>query len=202
MAAMTHGFLVGLFDVLGFEQKLRAIGLAEMRARYEALIGAVNYRKQQAQRVFGEMKFQEAPYWTADGDVFIFSETHGAYASDSILLWANRTWPEARSMDAGELDLLAQDPANGWAVRPVPCDNFLDVCNDLICHGLEVGLPLRGAVSMGDAVLDSGNSIFLGVPLVDAARLERGQRAIGAGVCKTFLDQTIPKRLFSSLTSI
>jgi hypothetical protein len=32
---MAHGYLVALFDILGFEQKLATIGLTEMLARYE-----------------------------------------------------------------------------------------------------------------------------------------------------------------------
>jgi len=144
---MHHGYLVGLFDVLGFEQALARIGLAELRVRYGALMDAVNWRRAQS----------------AGSDL----RTHGAYASDSILLWANRA---------------------------LPCDDFLDACNDLICHGLEVGLPLRGAVSMGEAVLEAHRNIFLGRPLVDAARLEGGQKFIGASVCKSFVEQAIPKR--------
>jgi len=191
---MHHGYLVGLFDILGFEQKLASIGLTEMLARYEALIDAVNYRKEQVKRVFGDMNFEESAYWTAEGDVSIFSKTHGAYASDSILLWANRTWPEARNKNSDDFASLSKDPANGWTFHPIPCDNFLEVCNDLICHGLDIGLPLRGAISMGEAVFDENKNIFLGRPIIDAARLERGQRLIGASLCKSFVDQTIPKR--------
>lgn len=191
---MRYGYLVGLFDILGFEQKLANLGLAEMLARYEALIDVVNYRKEQVRRVFGDMNFKESPYWTAERDVFIFNEIHGAYASDSILLWANRTWPEARGKNPDDFEELSKDPANGWAFQPIPCDNFLDVCNDLICHGLEVGLPLRGAVSMGEAVFDEDKNIFLGRPIIDAARLEKGQNFVGASLCRSFVDQTIPKR--------
>ncbi|SRR6266568_497769 len=191
---MPYGYFVALFDVLGFSRKLATIGLDEMLARYTALIDAVMYRKKQISRVFDEMRFKEAPYWAANGDVFLFTKVHGAYASDSLLLWAPRNWPDARGKDVNELTELSKDPAKGWAFQPIPCDNFLDVCNDLICHGLEVGLPLRGALSMGVAVFNEKKNIFLGQPIIDAARLERGQRMIGGSLCKTFVCQTIPKR--------
>jgi hypothetical protein len=191
---MRYVYLVGLFDILGFEKKLASIGLAEMLACYEVLIDAVDYRKEQEQRVFVDMDFKESAYWRAEGDVGIFSKTHGAYASDSILLWANRTWPEARDKSPEDIERLSKDPAKGWAFHPTPCDNFLDVCNDLMCCGLETGLPLRGAISMGEAVLDGNKNIFLGHPIIEAARLERGQRFIGASLCKSFVNQTIPKR--------
>src|SRR5882672_1378072 len=144
---MSHGYLTALFDILGFERRLEVIGLAEMRSRYEALIASVNYRQEQTTRVFGDLDFQEAPYWTSEGDVMIFSKTHGAYASDSILLWMNRTWPIARNKTPEEMEKLSKDQASGWAYHPIPCDNFLDVCNDLICRGIEIGLPLRGALA-------------------------------------------------------
>lgn len=191
---MAYGYLVALFDILGFEQKLSSIGLAEMLARYEALIDIVNYRKDQVKLVFEDRGFTEAPYWNNDGDVSVFNKTHGAYASDSILLWAESTWPAARGKSIDACKKLATDAANGWEYLPIPCDNFLDVCNDLICRSLEVGLPLRGGISMGEAVLDQEKNIFLGQPIVEAARLEKGQRFIGASFCKSAMNQTIPKR--------
>lgn len=191
---MAYGYLVAFFDVLGFEQKLSSIGLAEMLARYEALIDIVNYRKDQVKLVFDERSFKEAPYWNNDGDVSVFNKIHGAYASDSILLWAESAWPAARGKSLGACRKLAADAANGWQYLPIPCDNFLDVCNDLICHSLEVVLPLRGGISMGEAVLDQEKNIFLGQPIVEAARLEKGQRFIGASFCNSAMNQTIPKR--------
>lgn len=191
---MAHGHLVALFDILGFEKRLARFGLPEMLARYEALIDVVNYRKEQMQRVFGDFGYEEAPYWSSEGDVFTFTKVHGAYASDSILLWANRTWPEARGANTEEFHRLASNPEDGWKYHPIPCDNFLDVCNDLMCRGLEVGLPLRGAIAMGEAILDPKRNIFLGQPIVEAARLENGHSLIGASFCKSAINQTIPAR--------
>lgn len=192
--AMHHGYFVALFDILGFEHRLARIGLDEMLSRYEALTDAVNYRKEQVQRVFGDIGMREAPYWTSDGDVFLVTKTHGAYASDSVLLWANRTWPQAQSASAEDIESLAGNPADGWKYQPIPCDNFLDVCNDLMCRGLEVGLPLRGAIAIGDAALIPDRGIFLGQPIVEAARLESGQRLIGTSFCKSAMAQLIPER--------
>lgn len=191
---MTHGHIVALFDILGFEKRLARLGLPEMQARYEALIHAVNYRKEQMQRVFGDLDFEEAPYWTAEGDVFTFNKVYGAYASDSILLWSNRTWPQARDIDSETCQRLADNPADGWKYHPIPCDNFLDVCNDLMCRGLEVGLPLRGAIAIGEAILEPDRNIFLGQPIVDAARLENGHHLIGTSFCVSGMNQTIPLR--------
>lgn len=191
---MGFGYYVALFDILGFEERLKSFGLDGMLSRYEALIDVVNYRKKQMEHVFGALGFSEAPYWTAEGDVFIFSETYGAYASDSILLWANRTWPEARDVSDEVIRAAAGNLADGWKYHPIPSDNFLEVCNDIMCRGLEVGLPLRGAIAIGDAVLDRERSIYLGQPVVEAARLEGGQRLIGTSFCLSTTAQIIPPR--------
>jgi hypothetical protein len=47
---------------------------------------------------------------------------------------------------------------------------------------------------MGEAVLDQEKNIFIGQPIVEAARLEKGQRLIGSSFCKSALNQIIPKR--------
>lgn len=191
---MSHGYFVALFDILGFEQRLARFGLSEMLSRYEDLIDTVNYRQEHARRVFGDMKMEEAPHWVSDGDVFLFTKTYGAYASDSILLWANRTWPDARGATEEDFGRLGTNAADGWKYQPVPCDDFLDVCNDLMCRGLEVGLPLRGAIAIGDAALIPDRKIFLGQPIVDAARLENGHQFIGASFCKSAMNQILPAR--------
>ncbi|SCK19169.1 hypothetical protein [Vogesella sp. LIG4] len=191
---MGHGNYIALFDVLGFEERLEALGLQEMLIRYEALIDTVNYRKHHTEHVFEKLGFSEEPYWTAEGDILIFTKTHGAYASDSILLWANRTWPAVSQENEESFLSLASNATNGWKYHPIPCDNFLEVCNDLMCRGLEVGLPLRGAISIGEAVLDSSRSIFLGKPIIEAARLEAGQRLIGTSFCSSMVAQFIPQR--------
>jgi len=193
-AGAHYGYLIALFDVLGFEHKLKKRGLSSMADAYEALIANINGRNEHFAKLFGEIGFTESPYWLSDGDVFIFNIIRGAYASDSILLWAPRTWPEARSKSREELKELSKSGAKGWVTHPIPCDNFLDTCNDLICHSVEIGLPLRGAISLGEAVIDEGNRIFLGQPIVDAARMERGQVFIGASFCTPFMAQIVPMR--------
>jgi hypothetical protein len=191
-----HGYIVALFDILGFEQRFKARGLRGMYAAYRALIEDVDGRNEHMAKLFGDMKFCEAPYWSADGEIFVFNRIQGAYASDSILLWADRTWEEARMMSARDLCSISFDHAYGWLAYPIPSDHFFDACNELMCHAIEINLPLRGAISVGAAILDSENRVFLGQPLIDVARMEKAQRFIGASLCAslTRLPLPIPKR--------
>ena len=52
--------------------------------------------------------------------------------------------------------------------------------------GLESELPLRGAIAVGEVILDADNGIFLGDPLVEVARTERTQQWIGASFGPSF----------------
>jgi hypothetical protein len=198
MARTDHKYLVAFFDILGFQQKFEKVGLAEIAKRYESLIDVVDSRNEYIAELFGSMNFHEAAYWTSEGDVSIFNKVFGAYASDSVLIWAHCAWPEARDKTEMQTESLTKDPASGWVYQTVPCDNFLDTCCDLICRSIELGLPFRGAVSMGTAVIEGERRVFLGAPLIEAARLEHGQRLIGASLCRSFVHQTIPKRFLLS----
>lgn len=92
---------------------------------------------------------------TSEGAVFALTGPPGyAYFSDTILLW--------------------------HPLEPAFVDVFVSRCSSLICAALEMGIPLRGAITLGDAVLSQDADIFLGAPIVEAARLEKAQNWIGA----------------------
>jgi hypothetical protein len=193
-------FAVCFFDVLGFESRFATLGLGGMVEKYEQLIHVVNRQNEETARWFGPMNFSEGAYWTAEKEPFISARLYGAYASDSILLFANADFPENRYPDAlnstpEERKIKGQDPGSGWRYHPIPCDNFLDLCNEIICHSIEIGLPLRGAISMGEAILHIDYNIFLGQPLIETARLEHVQVCIGASLATSFTkDQIVPQR--------
>lgn len=196
---MFNQFALCFFDVLGFENRFSKLGLGGMLQRYLELTNIVDARNEHMLRLFQTMEFSESAYWTAEGDAFIFSRIFGSYASDSVLLWSNANFPEARYPAALNLtseDRLqrAREPKEGWKYHPIPCDNLLDVCNEVLCHSLEIGLPLRGALALGEAVLHIDKGIFLGQPLIDAARMEAAQLLIGASFTSSFMGQIIPPR--------
>lgn len=76
-----------------------------------------------------------------------------AYFSDTILLWVplHQAYPAA----------------------------FVRRCADLMCEALSMGMPLRGAICLGDAVMHQDTNTYIGKPLVEAAGLEKGQDWIG-----------------------
>ncbi|WP_247258205.1 hypothetical protein [Pseudomonas moorei] len=199
MPNQFNRFLVCFLDVLGFEFRFNKLGLGGMLEKYLELIHIVDQRNEATDRWFGSLNFTEGAYWTSEGNAFISARLYGAYGSDSILLFAHADFPENRYPEAlnssvEERQKWGEDPAQGWRYHTVPCDAFLDLCNEVICHSIEIGLPLRGALSIGEAVLHLDERVFLGQPLIDTARLEHAQQCIGASFASPFMTQVVPKR--------
>ena len=98
---------------------------------------------------------------TPDGHVAVGWLVIGnAYFSDSLLFWTR------------------------YSKMSLP--SFTHCIAEAICFGLEIELPLRGAIAVGEAILDADNGIFLGDPLVEVARTERTQQWIGASFGPSF----------------
>ncbi|MGH6840660.1 MAG: hypothetical protein ACREDV_00980 [Methylocella sp.] len=78
-----------------------------------------------------------------------------AYFSDTILLWM---------------------PLNPFFPGP-----FIQRCADLVCEALRIGMPLRGAISLGEGYMHKQTGTFVSDAIVEAARLEAAQNWIGVG---------------------
>lgn len=198
-------FFICLLDVLGFESQFAELGLGGVLEKYIELVSVVDDQNAQMQALFGNAGFRESAYWAVGREVLVFSRLYGAWASDSILLFAHADFPANRYPEALESTpehrrTLASDPSLGWMYHTVPCDSFLDLCNEVMCRSVEVRLPLRGAIALGDAVIRPDASVFLGAPLIEAARLEHAQRCIGASFANSFMGQVVPSRYQLSYT--
>ncbi len=91
---------------------------------------------------------------TPEGAIFaVIGPPSYAYFSDTILLWC--------------------------PLVPPLVGDFVERCSDLICEALAMAIPLRGALTLGDIVLDSESNFFIGEPIVEAANLEKGQNWVG-----------------------
>jgi hypothetical protein len=99
-----------------------------------------------------------------DGSVAVgYAPVGNAYFSDSLLFWS------------------------GWA-GPVGLFSFTQMIAEMICLGIEIALPLRGAIAIGESILESDSGIFLGKPLVEVARTERLQQWIGVSFGSSFFE--------------
>lgn len=66
--------------------------------------------------------------------------------------------------------------------------SFLQTCMEFFCQAIVAGIPLRGCVSTGLAIMDPDKSIYIGSPLVEAARGETEQNALGVAFGKSFIN--------------
>jgi|GEM_PF-1261973 len=90
-----------------------------------------------------------------------YAPVNYAYFSDTILLWTTNQFTH---------------------VSP-----FLAKCGDLICEALKIGMPLRGSVCFGEAVMHKGSHTFLGSVMVEASDIEKSQKWIGATLGTGFM---------------
>jgi hypothetical protein len=91
---------------------------------------------------------------TPDGALFALTGPPGyAYFSDTILIW--------------------------HPLVPAFVDDFVGRCADLVCEALAMNIPLRGALTLGDAVLSTDSDFYLGEPIIEAANLEKAQNWMG-----------------------
>ena len=64
--------------------------------------------------------------------------------------------------------------------------SFLQVCMEFFCDAVKAGIPLRGCISTGMATMNQEKSVYFGKPLVEAARGEPAQNAIGMAFGRSF----------------
>ena len=92
-------------------------------------------------------------------------DVHHAFFSDTFLLWI-------------EEDQFLRPTLAG----------FLEKCCIVFCEAIRKGIPLRGVISVGTAIMDEKNHIFLGQPLAEAAKAEPQQNWVGVGLGRSILN--------------
>jgi hypothetical protein len=181
-------------DILGFSDKIcEEGGLENIKSKYLELTESVRQINEKYKEVISK-GIKEGSYW-AKNNIGIFYKTNVLYGSDSIIIWSDRTWEEFKKVgDESKIHFTSK-----WLAFPKACDPFIEICNEIICKSIELDLPLRGALSMGDGYFDFEKQIFIGKPIIEAVKLEKFQNIIGASFCHSFENQTIPKRFYFKL---
>ncbi len=173
---------VALFDVLGFEQRLRSDGLRNLVAAYKQLTAVVERFDGGRLVVDGAMPLEgPLPRFHPDGSVETGSALYSldvkhAYFSDTILLWADF------------------DPIR---IRP-----FCGMCADFFCEALHLGMPIRGAIAVGDAYMNTSEKTYIGYPIVEAARVEKAQQWIGMSFGPSFMQRDLKGTFWCQLLNL
>lgn len=69
----------------------------------------------------------------------------------------------------------------------VSLPSFTQLIAETVCYGIEHELPLRGTITVGEAILDAESGTYLGQPIIEAARAEGAQEWIGVSFGPSFL---------------
>lgn len=76
-----------------------------------------------------------------------------AYFSDTILMWV--------------------------PLERMYADAFVSHCATFVCEALAMNVPIRGAIALGEAVMDRETGTYIGMPIVEAASCEKIQEWLG-----------------------
>lgn len=58
-------------------------------------------------------------------------------------------------------------------------DAFVNHCATFVCEALAMGVPVRGAIALGEAIMDRTTGTYIGMPIVEAASCEKIQEWLG-----------------------
>lgn len=158
------------FDVLGFSERVSELGLEAMYAEYGRLLDLVEARNEP-----GAM----AGYAPSDFD--------GNF--DKYFAPRENTEPSwAPLATAGDLSAYCfSDTILIWcSYDPLMLGLAIDVAIDFFCQCLHAGIPLRGAASIGRLIADQERGVFLGDPIIEAARAESSQQWCGFSLGPSF----------------
>src|ERR1700723_1943459 len=156
---------LAFFDVLGFSERLAGVGL----------VGIIDVYRELTDLLDGMKEPGTFSFWVPtdfDGDVE--AQYHKAARGEGS------QWAPAASVDSNPGVAYFSDTILLWMrYDPVRCGAFVDLSIHFFCRALSLGVPLRGALSIGDLYMDASRGVFLGAPIVEAARAESAQAWCG-----------------------
>lgn len=192
-------YSIALFDILGFSNFVENNRTQIILDLYTKLLDLI---EQQKSSFSGETSFAGCvapvpitPDWksaalVANGNGFI----NVAHFSDTFIIYVNYNlrksgyWLADTVYDPNPL-LLGEI---GTPYMPVFYErhniylSFLQTCMEFFCQAIVSGIPLRGCIATGMAMMDRHKFIYFGNPLVEAARGEPAQNSLGIAFGKSF----------------
>lgn len=192
-------YSIALFDILGFSNFVQTHGTDVVLELYQKLVDLIH---QMESGKNGQVTFSGSvvpvpisPDWkynqfVADANGYIrvchFSDTfliYTGYLVKKEAFWLRDSYYEENPL----LVMEANTKYHPLIIQEHPLYiSFLQVCMEFFCEAIRAGIPLRGCVATGMAIMNKQDSIFFGEPLVEAARGEPAQNAIGIAYGRSF----------------
>lgn len=192
-------YSIALFDILGFSNFVESNGTQAILNLYTKLLDLIH---EQQSTVDGDASLAGSVVpvptssdWKnnaliADANGFVrvchFSDTFIIYVNYQLSKqgwWLCDTKYEPNPLLLGEV---------GTQYCPIFFQShaiylsYLQTCMEFFCQAILAGIPLRGCVSTGMALMDQDKAIYFGNSLVEAARGESAQDAIGIAFGRSF----------------
>ena len=193
-------YSIALFDILGFSNFVQNNGTQTVLALYNKLLEIIHRVESNYTEDFGicsgsVVLVPISNDWkksqlvaNANGYIRVchFSDTFLIYTNYLFkreAFWLRDSYYEPYPLLLGEI---------GTEYHPIFYQehsiylSFLQICMEFFCEAVKSGIPIRGCISTGAATMNKAQSVFFGRPLVEAARGESAQNAIGAAFGRSF----------------
>lgn len=147
---------LAFFDILGTSEKIRS-------GQYNKVYNFYSYMVDLCSEEQIPISFSNLPgHFNEDADVVLNCPLKHAFFSDTFMIW------------------IEYEQLFGMSLR-----GFYEKCMDVFIEAIKQGIPLRGAISRGTAIMNVEKNIFLGKPIVEAARAEAAQNWMGIGLTRS-----------------
>jgi len=169
--------LFAFFDVLGTSKLVESKQIHKVYEMYD-------YITELMKKLHGGLSIGAVPDG-ADGyaAVLFYQNIHFAHFSDTFILWSE--------INAGPIEMTADSYTDDFS-EPFLRINFprfppfVQTCMNVFCEALDKGIPLRGCISMGEAIMDKEKGHYVGEPLTESAKGEAAQKWIGVSFGESF----------------
>lgn len=190
------------------EDKIECVCLAFFKWE-DGDLKQVSENEQTSNNLDDPLEPEERPYLFALFDVLGFEALHTELGTTKLYRVYKELIDKVTSKDRFSTFQTFNEPDVAWTMMgsmPLRHHYFSDTiilwtpllpefispfcarCADIVCESILMGLPLRGAISSGSAILNKDKGVFLGAPIIEAARVENQQNWIGVSFCPSFTD--------------
>ncbi len=192
-------YSIAFFDILGFSNFVENNGSQVILDLYNNLLDIIHKQQSMTDGRASEagqvVPAPASPDWKynhliahANGFVRVchFSDTFIIYVNYMFAkqgFWLRNTKYEPHPLLLGEKGTLFNRLI--CTEHPVYL-SFLQTCMEFFCQAIAAGIPLRGCISTGMALMNQDKSIYFGRPLIEAARGEPAQNSIGVAYGRSF----------------
>lgn len=152
--AEEKNIALAFFDILGTSEKIN-------HGQYDKVYDFYSYMVDLCSEEQIPISFSNLPghnLYSKTDIVLNFPMKH-AFFSDTFIVW------------------VEYDELFGMSLR-----GFYEKCMDIFIEAIKRGIPLRGAISRGTAIMNEEDKLYLGKPIVEAARAETAQNWLGIGL--------------------